>query len=515
MTQARLHNGLTPLAARLGVIPLFGDIHNHCNISYGHGSLTNALLRARQQLDFVSITGHAAWPDMPVEDKSVAHIVDFHVKGFGRLKANWHGHFAVLFSFDEPGRFTVFPGYEIHSNAHGDYTVVYADLEPDPYVLADDPAGLKAALLAAKGSHALAFPHHIGYRPGARGINWSSFDPELSPFVEMFSMHGCAEDSLTSRPYLHSMGPLNGPSSMAAGLADGHLFGVVGNTDHHSGYPGSYGHGRMGVYASANDREAIFEAMRARRTNALTGNNIHLLASVGDTIQGGILAPTANAELAIEAIAGDVIDRIDIIRNGRFFERISPALTPSPIGADETLVYLEMGWGARGSQHRWQGDIEVRNGAITGLETRLRGAEIVSPLEGEEEKGRPPRIGHDGRFVGFELTAGANPNNVTPATQGFAIRIRYGADTALVARFGDHTRTIALSDLFAGSLSGNLGAIDSPAYRFHQAPRPDQWQWQGTLPLGPLETGETIYVRLTEAGGQNAWTSPFFVRTSG
>ncbi|MEN8716436.1 MAG: hypothetical protein ABF384_16095, partial [Verrucomicrobiales bacterium] len=45
--------------------PLYGDMHNHCGISYGHGSLEDAISNAEEQLDFVSITGHAHWPDMP------------------------------------------------------------------------------------------------------------------------------------------------------------------------------------------------------------------------------------------------------------------------------------------------------------------------------------------------------------------------------------------------------------------------------------------------------------------
>ncbi len=43
---------------------LYGDIHNHCNISYAHGSLDDAIKNAALRLDFASITGHASWPDM-------------------------------------------------------------------------------------------------------------------------------------------------------------------------------------------------------------------------------------------------------------------------------------------------------------------------------------------------------------------------------------------------------------------------------------------------------------------
>lgn len=38
---------------------LFGDIHNHCGMTYGYGSLEHALAAAREQLDFCMVTGHA------------------------------------------------------------------------------------------------------------------------------------------------------------------------------------------------------------------------------------------------------------------------------------------------------------------------------------------------------------------------------------------------------------------------------------------------------------------------
>ena len=76
MPTEKLPEHLTPLASAFGFKAYLGDIHNHCNISYGHGSLQNALENAARQLDFVSVTGHAYWPDMPVDDQSVAHIVE-------------------------------------------------------------------------------------------------------------------------------------------------------------------------------------------------------------------------------------------------------------------------------------------------------------------------------------------------------------------------------------------------------------------------------------------------------
>lgn len=68
---------------------LWGDIHNHCGITYGYGSLKNALERAKSHLDFCAVTGHAMWPDIPDRTEETAFVVDFHQAGFEKLRAHW------------------------------------------------------------------------------------------------------------------------------------------------------------------------------------------------------------------------------------------------------------------------------------------------------------------------------------------------------------------------------------------------------------------------------------------
>ena len=45
----------------------WGDLHNHCAISYGYGSLERAFQLGRDHLDFCSVVGHATWHDMPTD----------------------------------------------------------------------------------------------------------------------------------------------------------------------------------------------------------------------------------------------------------------------------------------------------------------------------------------------------------------------------------------------------------------------------------------------------------------
>ncbi len=516
MLKQRLPDRLTPLAARLGYRPFYGDIHNHCALSYGHGSLDEALKRARRQLDFVSVTGHADWPDMPVDDPRVAHIVDFHVKGFAKLEKTWPAHFDLLAAYDQPGQFTVFPGYEIHSSEYGDYTIVYRDLDQRDLVKAASPAELRARLEARYPGRAFAFPHHIGYRSGARGINWAAFDENLSPVLEMISMHGCSETSLGDRPFLHSMGPSDGPSTVRHGLGHGYVFGLIGNTDHHSGYPGSYGHGRSCVYAADNTRGDLWDAFRQRRTNALTGDCTHLFAAIGDRPQGSLIAPRGPCRLAIEAVGGSFIAFIDVVRNGRLASRITPELAPHPIDASgdrvETLLVVELGWGERGKAHDWVGSIELVDGDLLAVEPRLRGAEVVSPLEGTDEPDQTDSIACHDNAIAFRLLARANPNNVTPATQAICARVRVHDGSLVRATFDGQTIEVPAKRLFEGALAGNLGPIDSPAYRFHPLPRPADWQWCGEVPLEALERGDSVYLRMRQANGQWTWTSPIFCR---
>ena len=55
------------------------------------------------------------------------------------------------------------------------------------------------------------------------------------------------------------MGPRHWEGTIQYGLEQGHKFGIMGSTDQHSGYPGSYGDGRIGVLAPSLTRDAIWD----------------------------------------------------------------------------------------------------------------------------------------------------------------------------------------------------------------------------------------------------------------
>jgi hypothetical protein len=451
---------------------LYGDIHNHCNISYAHGSLGDAIKNAALRLDFASITGHASWPDMDEHDPRIQHIVQFHQRGFAKLHRNWDSYLERICKAESEHTIVLFPGYEIHSNEHGDYTIV--GLDPlTKMILEDSPQKLRNRIFKEQlENNYLIFPHHIGYRQGARGVNWSRFEAPLTPLVEITSAHGFAEEDSSDRPFLHSMGPQQHMGSMRYGLGLGHQFGVIGNTDHHSAHPGSYGHGVTGIWSSDPSRGAIWEALNASRTWAMTGDLMELKFSLGKVIQGSRCIKTWE-QGNIEVSSTSPIDYIDLI---------TPELRkcwPLPIlserkrevvikNASEYIVWIELGWGERGKAAYWEGSLKLEGGIISEVIPRFRGFEVVSPLDkrtNEVPIQNASWIQDSETQIKFACSTWGNITNSTPSTQGLALRISDPTEANLIVQLNQETLNIPLESLSKGSTSGNLGPIDSPAYR--------------------------------------------------
>ncbi|MEX2443740.1 MAG: hypothetical protein WD492_09060 [Alkalispirochaeta sp.] len=535
---------------------LFGDIHNHCGISYAHGTLQDALENAALRLDFTSVTGHAAWPDMPVDDERVAHIVDFHVKGFARLQEGWDSYQEEIAAFENQRGLIVFPGYEIHSNDHGDYTVMGYRHEL-PLLTADTPMELQRVLsesipptdIDSAGRvlpGTLTFPHHIGYRIGARGGNWESFTEELSPIVEIASMHGLAEADRTDHPFLHSMGPLQHRGTMWEGLEQGHRFGVLGNTDHHSAHPGSYGHGITGIWATDRSRAAVWEALYARRTWANTGDSVSLWHSVNDVPLGGEVSREDRYRHWIEIDSPSAIDYVELVDSGgrtmvwwrppqpsesrqaptpQHVHETAGTDTPGNAATDahapgphppdtEAIVHIDLGWGERGKRYDWDGTVEVSGSELQDVVPRFRGQEVVSPLDASDNQVPLHNASwsrSSDHSVAFQCTTWGNMTNTTPSTQGFDLRVSDASNARIRFRTGDIDREYAVADLIRGSESGNLGPIDSPAFRLSADSRP-ACTWSITWDEDhPRPGNRWYYVRVRLKNGHWSISSPVFV----
>ncbi len=364
-----------------GLHVYFGDLHSHNKVGYGHGTPEQAFENAAVQLDFCCLTAHAHWPDMPVGEARLESLVNYHRRGFAQTAQHWQELMALVEHYYQPGKFVTFPGFEWHSNLYGDHNVYYRQ-PPGEILYAPDLEALRAQFrqLKQQGVEAMVIPHHIGYKAGFRGIDWRYFTPEFSPVAEILSMHGLAESDKAPIPYLLPMGPRDGRSTMHAGLKLGKIFGVIGSTDHHSAYPGSYGHGRAAVWADELTREGLWRAIHQRRTYALTGERIELRFSVDGLALGADspqrfadLPPAPVRKLRLEVQAASRIDYAEILYRNRVIQRFSPADPLEVDWSQPVWTSLEVGWGHSEPLIEWQVALEVLDGKLVQVEPHFRG----------------------------------------------------------------------------------------------------------------------------------------------
>lgn len=502
----------------------FGDLHNHSGISYGHGPIEDAYANARLQLDFASVTGHAAWPDMG-DEPMPEPVVQYHRTGFAQLRERWNHYLAATEEARRPGRFETLFSYEIHSFRHGDKTVV----TPDPPAELRTPGTAEElqqllATASAVRDRALLLPHHIGYATGYRGVNWDTLTDEASPLIEILSMHGLAEADLGDFPYLHTMGPLDGTNTMVGGLERGHHFGVVANTDHHSAHPGSFGYGKTGVWAESLTREALWQAFLGRHTYAVSGDRMVLRFAVDEAPMGSrITASPGRRRLYAGVVAGGPIDRIEVIKNGSRFYRYDPLLSPAAAHAQhQTLtgkILVEVGWGQKGEAVNWDVKATLDGGRILDVEPRLRGQDVVDPLDATAGPYAFSRWERTGNAVHLRTRTVGNATATSSQTQALCLEVEASPAAVLRIAANGTERRFTIPELLDASRTFYTAGFVSPAVRVHRfAP---ESTYTAELNLEDDASDRTAerdedwyYVRVIQANGHAAWSSPVWVASA-
>ncbi len=280
-------------------------------------------------------------------------------------------------NYNDRGRLVTFLGYEWTGDrtCWGDHNVFYFD-DNNPLDLTMDLPGLYANLRQRQG---IAIPHHTGYQVGERGKDWDCWDEELSPFAEIFSLHGSSEGCNTpfSMNPNASMAPRVSGGTIQDGLARGYRLGIIASGDNPGGFPGQWGTGLMGVYAEELTREAVWEAFKQRRVYAVTGDRIRLEFGAKDCFMGQVSQCDGPPDLHVAVVGTQALDRIELIRNNRVIHsHCHNGSWQSPPPGQRTRVKLpvEFGWGPIPSYgfatqvHHWEGQLTVSSGALHSIE---------------------------------------------------------------------------------------------------------------------------------------------------
>lgn len=487
----------------------FGDLHNHCGISYGFGSLENALRQAESHLDFCCVTGHAMWPDMYARNPDTAFIVDFHNKGFEKLRKDWQNVLDTINAHNTEN-FVTFQSYEMHSSRYGDHHLVSPD--PDlPLIYRQTPR----ELVQDCGCRAIAVPHHIGYTPGYRGISWEDFDSEISPFVEVYSKHGCSMREGGPYPYYHDMGPLDPRNTVEEGLRQGKRFSFVGSTDHHAGFPGSYGDGLTAVWAEAKTRDSIWDAMQKGHVYALTGDRMACSFTLNEAMMGDrICADRRKLHLYCEG--DDRIALMTIRRNGRIIASVIPNQNPVHTGDGRYKLRLELGWSSQPEKYHWDGTFQIDGGQILRVQPYYRGRNALSPHDKSADNAASTNDLDNGccfdrQQAQFHCDTVCNISTLHPQTCAFVFEVQGSTDAAITLTVNGQKHTHQLKELLEYGFTAHMQPWHSHAYKLHTAL--PAVECIGDLELEDLpETAHDVYYgEVIQENGSHAFISPIFV----
>ncbi len=301
---------------------LWGDLQNHSGVSDGTATPEQHFLYARDVagLDVYSLTDHDHWG------------LDF----LDADRETWERIRELNRRFYEPGRFVTLLGYEWTNWVAGHRHVLYFEDAGEIFSAVDPAYDTPEELWRAlAGRRALTVAHHSA--GGPISTDWSiAPDPELEPVTEIVSVHGSSE-AADSPSLIHR--PVAG-NFVRDALARGYRLGFLGSSDGHDGHPG-LGHlasptgGLAAILAGELTREAVYEALRARRVYATSGPRILLRVSFGGFPRGAeVPAGERPADglpglgpdtLLARVIAPGELERIDVVRSGKVVESLDCA----------------------------------------------------------------------------------------------------------------------------------------------------------------------------------------------
>lgn len=487
----------------------FGDIHNHGNVGYAQGSLRRAFEIARNHLDFFAYTPHAHWNDIRHFE---GNIEEKWINGFHVTRARWPEVLKMAREFDVPGRFVTLAGYEWHSTNLGDYHIIFPDLNAELFT----PNDLKElqAFVARRGC--IMIPHHLSVRQGRRGANFAHCDPRVSPIIEIFSEWGNSEHDRAPFPFIRHTEPGRWTkNTLQYVLAQGKRFGVIASTDDHLGYPGGYGEGLAAILAPELTRAAIMDALRNRRTYAVTGDRILLSFTLNGQVMGRELPYVRDRKIRVSVTGWDQVDRVEILKNNRVIHRdfpmdrvAGPASWSKPV-----LARFEYGWGpwpALGITRTcdWDFTISLEGGTLDAVQTCF----LAGPLD---EDRRDRVLDRTGRSVRVRSFTALRQQLEDRSQKAVVLRMLGTPDTRI---------TVALAAPVKASLQMTFRELADSSETLYTGEFPRESALLNRIVFNEhFETAFEVhdsadgkqadyyYVRVVQANGQLAWSSPIWV----
>jgi hypothetical protein len=346
--------------------------------------------------------------------------------------------------------------------------------------------------------------------------DWRQSDPDLERLAEIYSSHGSFE----------WYGNLF--------LRNGFDVGFVGGSDDHRAMPGSP-HGKnqssmLGIpglaaaMAPTKSPDALFDALRSRRTYATSGQRILLDARLNDAPPGGRQADAPRRRIEARVSGTAPIERIDVVRNGAVVFSRDYATAPL-----ESTSRLQVGFESSSEVFTldaidnprpyriWQGTLEVTEAKVVGVERSGLDNRLLDRLEADPAN--PNRLR-------FSIRTRGRRDSIQLALEGAsaATRLRFELEPTREYGYGQggirqpaeipgETFELALSGLDRRRLERELPVgphVDRVTLQAIDAGAPLDQQLEFTDVDG-IRPGDYYYVRVTQLDGGRAWSSPWWV----
>lgn len=300
------------LRARPGENPrriLWGDVHGHSDVGDGANSPDVYFQYARDyaRIDFTSLSEHDFQQYLEVG-------LDQDSTGWGRIRE-------LASKWRRPG-FAVLLGWEWSSREFGHRVVLFPDDRSRwvSYREAATPAELAKRVQGTGAISILAHPKGSELTPA---IAWDQVVPGFDVAVEIYSGHGGMDEDENFRPTSRGVPGTEATQAIARDLP----LAFVAFSDTHLSTPGNpfapairdapYPGGLTALWATGSTEAEVFDALRARRAYATSGEKFIVDFRVANHSPGESVPSDARAALPVRGLVAAAVSlrRVEVMAN--------------------------------------------------------------------------------------------------------------------------------------------------------------------------------------------------------
>lgn len=493
--------------ARFPYKVFWGEIHTHTSFSDGKRTPEEQVAIARTHLDFWAVADHAVV--ITAAQDAAGTKPESTMK---RVRQYWSRTQRVMAKHNEPGKFVTFLAYEVSTTKEGDFNIYYLE-DYRPIYTGNSIAEICEQI---KNEKAIVIPHHSAYKVGRRGIPWQVVQSEFTPLVEIYSMHGSSESDEGLFPMTwQSMGPRETGGTVRRALDVGLKMGFIASSDDHKGYPGGYTLGLAAALAKDLTREGLWDAFTHRRTYAVTGDRIYLDFGINGSFMGEEIRMASKRQIRARIVGCDILDRLDLIKNGRIINRFTNIQEPKREEKDgnyQVKFRLEWGWGGSANPEKrrknpvvtpWVGALSIKNGQLLSASPCFSNPppnEIQSLTERE--------------CLWISTTDRESERYNRECTNSIIFEVKGKKSTLIKLELNSASLSFTLAQILEDSHVIFLGGMFDERIKVHQGVTSNQFSKDIKFVDSVAEKAvDYYYIRVIQANGQTAWSSPIWINS--